>query len=76
LNTHPLFTQRVYNTNTILVVEPENIQHAVLTDTNFQDNIQAADFDGQKAQWLTEMGFQWNHPKTMGYMTGVGLTGV
>jgi len=78
LNTHPLFTQRVYNTNTIFIVEPENIQHVIMSgrDTMFQDNIQANDFDGQKAQWRTEMGFQWNHPKTMGYMTGVGLTGV
>ena len=76
IHTHPLFTQRVYNTNTMLILEPENVEHAVLRDTAFEDNIQANDADFQKAQWITEMGFQWNHPKTMGYMTGVGLTGV
>ncbi|MHA2064839.1 MAG: SU10 major capsid protein, partial [Candidatus Thorarchaeota archaeon] len=76
LNTHPLFTQRVYNTNSILIIEPENVEHAVLDDTMFQDDIAPKDFDGDKSQWLTELGFQFNHPKTMGYMTGVGLTGV
>jgi hypothetical protein len=38
-------------------------------DTKFQDNIQANDADERKGQWITEAGVEFNHLKSMRYIS-------
>ena len=38
-------------------------------DTNFKDNIQANDADETKGQWLSEVGLELEHAKTMGWIS-------
>jgi len=38
-------------------------------DTKFMDNIQANDADQVKGQWLTQAGVEFNHLRSMRYIT-------
>jgi hypothetical protein len=80
LKRHPLFTEKTHRRNCILVFEPENLRYRYVDDTFFKadDSPKKAGrlgFDGTKEEFVTECGFEFHYPKTMGYMTGVGSNG-
>lgn len=81
LMVHPLFSQEKTEQDSILVVEPENIKVRPLKgrDTMFKkdDRLErggAQGVDGIEEEYLTEIGFEFHHPSTMAYLTGLGNT--
>lgn len=77
---HPLFTYRTYRTNSMLILEPENITFSFIDDTMFKgdDGEKKAGtigFDGTKEEFLTEGGWEWHFPTTMMYLTSIGKDG-
>lgn len=80
LMTHPLFSEVPGESNTILIVEPENIITRPLRnrDTRYKkddriDKGGAQGVDGIEEEYITELGWEFHHARTMGYLTGVGL---
>lgn len=69
VKTHPLFNTHGRYTNDAAIVDPSALRYRILRDTHFKDNIQANDADGQKGQWLSEVGLEFNHAKTMGWLS-------
>lgn len=68
LKTHPLMNTHGRYTNSMFVLDPSALKYRYLTDTTFQDNIQANDADEIKGQWLTECGLEIRHERTMAYI--------
>jgi hypothetical protein len=66
--THPMFNTHSRYTNSALVLDMSNIKYRHLMDTKMQDNIQANDADTQKGQWISEVGLEVQHEKTMAYL--------
>lgn len=67
--THPVMNRHGRYTNAAVILNPAGIRWRNLKnrDTRMQDNIQANDADEQKGQWITEVGFEFNHMPTMAY---------
>lgn len=70
---HPLMNVNTRFTNSMFVIDPTAIKYRPLRnrDTKFQDNIQANDADTNKGQWISEVGVEFNHMKTMMYLGAV-----
>lgn len=45
--------------------------NGVSRDVQFNDNIQAPDYDGRKAQWLAEQGLEFGQEKKHAYVKGI-----
>lgn len=69
VKTHPLFNTHGRYTYDAAIIDPSSLKYRMLRDTTFKDNIQANDADGQKGQWLSEVGLEFEHSKTMGWIS-------
>lgn len=72
LKTHPLFTLQATTRNSILFVEPSNLTTAIVKDTVYQPDIQENDLDGEKSQYLAEIGLECHLEMTHGWFDNVG----
>ena len=70
LRTHPLMNINSRFTNGCFLVNPPALRYRPLRnrDTKFKDNIQNNDEDRQKGQWLSEVGVEFNHLRSMRYL--------
>jgi hypothetical protein len=69
VKSHPLFNVHAKYTNDALIVDPSSIKYRHMRDTTFKDNIQANDADETKGQWLSEVGLELQHTKTMAWLS-------
>lgn len=69
VKSHPLFNTHARFKNDMVVIDPTALKERPMRETTFKDNIQANDVDGQKGQWLTEMGFEISHLKTSAWLS-------
>jgi len=74
---HPLFNYESTMRNCMVIFEPKNLKTRTITDTTFynddlQKNTGYTRRDGTKEEYLTEMGIEYHHPISWGYLTGVG----
>ena len=67
--THPLFNTHSRFTNDMFVCDPSVLKYRAFQDTTFKDNIQSPDADSQKGQWLSEVGLEVEHAKTMAWLS-------
>lgn len=81
LMVHPLFSQEKTESQSMLIVEPQNIKMRPLKgrDTMYKkdDRLErggAQGVDGIEEEYLTEIGWEIHHPSTMSYLTGLGKT--
>lgn len=56
--THPLMNRNSLYTNSLFIVDASALRYRPLRDTKSMDNIQLADEDTRKGQWLTEAGLE------------------
>lgn len=82
LKRHPLMTFKSYLRNSVVIFEPENVRFRYMTDTTFQRDLSDVDklaeragYDGTKEGYLTEGGYEFNHPETFMILKGVGEDG-
>lgn len=68
LRTHPLMNTHARYRDAGFVIDPSSLVYRHLRDTTPQDNIQAPDSDTQKGQWLSEVGLEVQHERTMAYL--------
>jgi hypothetical protein len=70
VRTHPLMNVNSRFTNGAFVINPSGLVYRPLNgrDTKSEDNIQANDADQMKGQWLTEVGCEFHHLRSMMYM--------
>ncbi len=68
IKTHPLMNTHGRFKNSMFVINPSAIIYRPFRDTKMQDNIQAPDADTRKGQWLSEVGLEIRHEKTMAYL--------
>lgn len=75
VKTHPLMNLDTVFQNSMFIINPRGIKYRYLKgrDTHFKDNIQANDADAQKGEWLSEIGLEVHHEKTMAYLGGMTL---
>lgn len=78
LKTHPLFNNRSMMRRDLVVMEPDNMTFRFVDDTFFIDDPQDQrnrnnSKDGTEEEYLTEGGYEFHHPQTMGYLTDLGL---
>lgn len=77
LKTHPLFSYESTTRNSIVVVEPQNLEARFIDKTKFRKNAtdanQSGEIDGVKEEWLTEVGLMFGYPLGSGILDGVGL---
>jgi len=73
---HPLFAFESSTENSMLVIEPENIEFRYLRDTMMRKNIQNPDTDGEQHEFLTEAGLALYHPELFMYLSNVGVDNV
>ena len=69
VKSHPLFNVHSRFTNDAVILDPSSIKYRTFRDTHFKDNIQANDADETKGQWLSEVGLELEHAKTMGWIS-------
>lgn len=69
VKSHPLFNVHSRFTNDAVILDPSSIKYRTFRDTHFKDNIQAPDADETKGQWLSEVGLELEHAKTMGWIS-------
>lgn len=69
----PLFLESVYTSGHAVVVDLKNMKYRYLQnrDTKFVDNRQENDRDGQKAEYITEMGLQFQLESESAVLKGV-----
>ena len=81
LKTHPLFSIESSLRYAMVIFEPENMAYKYISDTQFYgegDAKQAAAgtqggrIDGTSEEFLTECGYEFHHPYTAGFLTGIG----
>lgn len=72
LKTHPLFSYEATTRNSMLILDPSNLKTRFMEDTKYEANIQANDLDGEKSQYLSEMGLEMYFEKSHGWLDGVG----
>lgn len=70
LRSHPLMNVNTRFTNGAFFLSGGNCRYRAMKgrDTRFKDNIQANDADSRKGQWMTEMGAEFHHLRSMKYM--------
>ena len=73
LKTHPLFSFEPTTRNSLVAIEPRNLERRVLRDTKFEQNIQANDADEKKDQFICEDGLKMDFEETFAYLNGVGV---
>lgn len=73
VKTHPLFSYEASNRNSLLILEPKNLERRVLRDTKFETDIQLPGTDAKKDQFLCEDGLEMQFEETFAYLNGVGL---
>ena len=66
--THPLMNTHARYTNSAFVVDPSALLYRYVRDTMPQDHIEGNDEDTHKGQWLSEVGLEFRHQKTMAYV--------
>lgn len=71
LKTHPLMNNHPIYSKSMFVIDPSSMKYRYLRDTKPQDNIQANDSDTQKGQWLSEVGLEVHHERTMAYLGNI-----
>lgn len=69
VKSHPLFNVHSRFTNDMCIIDPSALKFRHMRDTSFKDNIQANDADETKGQWLSEVGLELEHAKTMGWIS-------
>ena len=69
VKSHPLFNVHSRFTNDACILDPSAMKYRHFRDTTFKDNIQANDADETKGQWLSEVGLELEHAKTMGWIS-------
>jgi len=67
VRSHPLFNVHGRFTNSAFFINPRAIVDRGYRKTRFKDNVQANDADTEKGEWLSEMGPEFHHMKTMAY---------
>lgn len=73
--THPLMNRNSLYTNSLFIVDASALRYRALRDTRSQDNIQLADEDTQKGQWLTEAGLEVRYGGlTCGYVGNLSFS--
>lgn len=71
LRTHPLMNTNSRFKNGAFFINPPGLRYRPMQgrDTAFKDNIQANDEDQIKGQWMTQAGVEFNHLRSMRYIT-------
>jgi len=69
VKSHPLFNTHGRFTNDMVIIDPSSLKYRTFRDTHFKDNIQSNDADETKGQWLSEVGLEVEHAKTMGWIS-------
>ncbi len=77
LKTHPLLSQESSTRNSIIGVSPKDINFRYIDDTNFyaegeKQNTGHGRIDGTKEEYLTEGGYEYEHPEHFMILNGVG----
>lgn len=77
LKTHPLFSFEVTNRNSMLILEPEQLNYNYIDDVFFKEDNEydeggTNNVDGIKESFLAEAGMEFDHPEKMGYLNGIG----
>lgn len=67
LRTHPLMNIHPVYRNSMFLINPRGIMERALQPTKSKENIQENDKDSVEGMWLTEMGIELHHERTMGY---------
>lgn len=68
VRTHPLMNLHAKFKNSAFILDPSGIRYRPLRDTKPQEGIQLPDEDTDKGQWISEVGIEVNHERTMGYL--------
>ena len=69
VKSHPLFNVHARFTNDAAIIDPSALKYRTFRDTTFKDNIQSNDADETKGLWLSEVGLELVHAKTMGWIS-------
>ena len=77
LKRHPLFSYETTNSNSMLVIAPEQLAYRYIDDTTFYDDPEKKNTgytrrDGTKEEFLTECGLELHHPSMFGWLHGFG----
>lgn len=80
LKQHPLLTHREHRRSTMVLMNPANLRTRFVSDTFFKDDDSLKKggyqgYDGQKEEFITEIGMEMHFPKTFMVLTGVGIDG-
>ena len=80
LKQHPLLTHRAHRRSSLILLNPANLRTRFISDTFFKsdDSLKKGGYqgyDGQKEEFLTEIGLEMHYPKTFMVLTGVGVDG-
>lgn len=78
LKTHPLFSYNPQYNNSIVMFDLDKLGYRYIDDTFFKADKSDRENtnnsrDGKEEEFLTECGFEADHPETMGILHGVGL---
>jgi hypothetical protein len=69
IKSHPLFNTHSRFKNDMVLIDPSAMKYRPMRDTTFKDNIQSPDADETKGQWLSEVGVEIQHLKTMAWLS-------
>jgi len=77
LKTHPLFSYETTNRNTILIIEPKNMEYKYIQDTVLHEDTSwkeggGSGKDALEEDYLTEAGLEFHYPDACGILNGVG----
>lgn len=82
LKTHPLFSMEATLRNSMLAIEPEELNYRFIDDTSFYGEGEAKQasqgnnanrIDGTNEEYLTEAGLELHHPSVFAFLNGVGV---
>lgn len=68
IRTHPLMNTHALYAASMFVLNPPAMVYRFLRDTKPMDHIEGNDEDTHKGQWLSEVGLEFRHEKTMAYL--------
>lgn len=74
-------THESSNTNSMVVLEPKNLEYCYIDDTSFEPDIMfgkggGTGKDGKEEGFITECGLEMHHPETFMYLSNLGVTNV
>lgn len=74
-------THESSHTNSLIALEPKNLEYVYVDDTSFEPDIMfgkggGAGTDGMQEGFLTEAGLELHHPETFMYISNLGVTNV